>query len=235
MITCNGDCLNCPYPEMPRKCCDAPIAYDELLELREMEKDILFPKTDKQKRRAATQHKYYINNREECRTRTERWRDQNREHYDAQQKQYREEHKAEIAAYKKAYWAKHGDEYNKKRRQRYRENREHELKRRKAWRDKNPSYGRDYYAKNKRKVLVKRKNNKKKYGSTQAVIREARIARRWRKIDLAEHCGASVSTIRNWEHGLAPANWDVLYQVMPELKEMGHEMAAKRTDSNSAG
>lgn len=202
-IDCDGVCSRCPYPEIPAECENAPITHEEYLELREIERTLLFPKTRKQIQRAACLRRYYESHKEQVLARCKKWRSENREHVIARNKRYYQEHR---------------DEYAARWRKRYQLHREEILAQRKLWRESNPTYFRDYYQRNKGRINSRFDQNRKKYGPKQAVIREARQARGWTQKDLAERMGMSYRTIACWEQGRNPANWEKLYQAMPELE-----------------
>ena len=79
MIECNHNCLECPYPDVPDECLEAALTWDEWQELDVIDKDIINPKTAKQKAVAA------------------------------RQKAYREANKDKVAAWKKAYYEANKD------------------------------------------------------------------------------------------------------------------------------
>ena len=58
MIECNHNCLECPYPDVPDECLEAALTWDERQELDVIDKDIINPKTAKQKAVAAQQKAY---------------------------------------------------------------------------------------------------------------------------------------------------------------------------------
>ena len=58
MIECNHNCLECPYPDVPDECLEAALTWDEWQELDVIDKDIINPKTAKQKAVAARQKAY---------------------------------------------------------------------------------------------------------------------------------------------------------------------------------
>ena len=59
-MDCNRDCLNCPYPD----CIDPPLSIGEYRELEAVDKEILHPKTEKQRRALAYQKAYHKANRD---------------------------------------------------------------------------------------------------------------------------------------------------------------------------
>lgn len=58
MIECNHNCMECPYPDVPDECLEAALTWDEYKELDAIDKDIINPKTAKQKAVAARQKAY---------------------------------------------------------------------------------------------------------------------------------------------------------------------------------
>ena len=58
MIECNHNCLECPYPDVPDECLEAALTWDEWQEFDAIDKDIINPKTAKQKTIAARQKAY---------------------------------------------------------------------------------------------------------------------------------------------------------------------------------
>ena len=65
MVECNHDCLNCPYPDAPEECLEAPLSLDDYRELDWLDREIIRPKTERQKKASAKQKAYYEANREE--------------------------------------------------------------------------------------------------------------------------------------------------------------------------
>ena len=65
MVECNRDCLNCPYPDVPEECLEAPLSLDDYRELDWLDREIIRPKTERQKKASAKQKAYYEANREE--------------------------------------------------------------------------------------------------------------------------------------------------------------------------
>lgn len=64
MIECNRNCLECPYPDVPEECLEAALTWDEWRELDVIDKDIINPKTAKQKAVAARQKAWYEANKD---------------------------------------------------------------------------------------------------------------------------------------------------------------------------
>ena len=94
MIECNHNCLECPYPDVPDECLEAALTWDEYKELDVIDKDIINPKTAKQKAIAAQQKAY---------------REANKDKIAAWQKAYYEANKDKIAAWQKAYYEANKD------------------------------------------------------------------------------------------------------------------------------
>ena len=65
MVECNRDCLNCPYPDAPEECLEAPLSLDDYRELDWLDREIIRPKTERQKKASAKQKAYREANREE--------------------------------------------------------------------------------------------------------------------------------------------------------------------------
>ena len=65
MVECNHDCLNCPYPDTPEECLEAPLSLDDYRELDWLDREIIRPKTERQKKASAKKRAYYEANREE--------------------------------------------------------------------------------------------------------------------------------------------------------------------------
>ena len=87
VIECNRNCLECPYPDVPEECLEAALTWDEWQELDAIDKDIINPKTAKQKAIAARQKAY---------------REANKDKVAAQQKAYYEANKDKVAAQQKS-------------------------------------------------------------------------------------------------------------------------------------
>ena len=87
MIECNHNCLECPYPDVPEECLEAALTWDEYKALDVIDKDIINPKTAKQKAVAARQKAWY---------------EANKDKVAAQQKAYREANKDKVAAQQKS-------------------------------------------------------------------------------------------------------------------------------------
>ena len=55
MVECNHDCLNCPYPDAPEECLEGPLSLDDYRELDWLDREIIRPKTERQKKASAKQ------------------------------------------------------------------------------------------------------------------------------------------------------------------------------------
>ena len=60
MAVCNKDCFNCPFPD----CINDEMDHEDYLDSAIIEKEIILPKTSKQKKLAAQKKAYYEANRE---------------------------------------------------------------------------------------------------------------------------------------------------------------------------
>ena len=101
MIECNHNCLECPYPDAPDECLEAALTWDEWQELDVIDKDIINPKTVKQKAVAAQQKAYREANEDKVAARQKAWYEANKDKVAAQQKAYREANKDKVAARQK--------------------------------------------------------------------------------------------------------------------------------------
>ena len=102
MVECNHDCLNCPYPDAPEECLEGPLSLDDYRELDWLDREIIRPKTERQKKASAKQKAYYEANREEIAAKRRAYYEANREEIAAKQKAYYEANREEIAAKQKA-------------------------------------------------------------------------------------------------------------------------------------
>ena len=102
MIECNHNCLECPYPDVPEECLEAALTWDEYKELDVIDKDIINPKTAKQKAVAAQQKAWYEANKDKVAARQKAYREANKDKVAAQQKAYREANKDKVAAQQKS-------------------------------------------------------------------------------------------------------------------------------------
>ena len=102
MIECNHNCLECPYPDVPEECLEAALTWDEYKELDVIDKDIINPKTAKQKAVAAQQKAWYEANKDKVAAQQKAWYEANKDKVAAQQKAYREANKDKVAAQQKS-------------------------------------------------------------------------------------------------------------------------------------
>ena len=86
MIECNHNCLECPYPDVPEECLEAALTWDEYKELDVIDKDIINPKTAKQKAVAAQQKARYEANKDKIAARRKAYREANKDKVAAKQK-----------------------------------------------------------------------------------------------------------------------------------------------------
>ena len=66
----------------------------------------------------------------------------------------------------------------------------------------------------------------------QRIITIARRARGWRMDDLAERIYTVTSAVSKYENGIIRAPWELLYGVMPELREMRENGCAYYCDQS---
>ena len=86
MVECNHDCLNCPYPDAPEECLEGPLSLDDYRELDWLDREIIRPNTERQKKASAKQKAYREANREEIAAKRRAYREANREEIAAKQK-----------------------------------------------------------------------------------------------------------------------------------------------------
>lgn len=83
MLSCNHDCFNCPYPDVPDECLSAPLTYDEYKESSRIDSKSRYEQKTNAQKKVAAQRKAY--------------REANREKVAAQQKAYREANRDKLA------------------------------------------------------------------------------------------------------------------------------------------
>lgn len=98
-MKCNRDCFNCPFPD----CIEDEMTAADYDEARERDREIIFPKSRKEKELAAKKKAYYQENREEIAAKQKAYYQANREELAAKKKAYREANREELAAKQKAY------------------------------------------------------------------------------------------------------------------------------------
>ena len=81
MATCNRDCFNCPHPD----CILEELEAEDYAEQRRIEREIVNPKSQKEKEIAAKQRAYYEANREEWNAYLREYRRKRKEKANAQQ------------------------------------------------------------------------------------------------------------------------------------------------------
>lgn len=86
MVECNRDCLNCPYPDVPDECLEGPLSLDDYRELDWLDREIIRPKTERQRKASAKQKAYREANREELAAKKRAYYEANREELAAQQR-----------------------------------------------------------------------------------------------------------------------------------------------------
>ena len=86
MIECNHNCLECPYPDVPEECLEAALTWDEYKELDVIDKDIINPKTAKQKAVAARRKAWYEANKDKVAARKKAYCEANKDKVAARQK-----------------------------------------------------------------------------------------------------------------------------------------------------
>ena len=102
MVECNHDCLNCPYPDVPAECLDAPLTVDDYKWLAELDREIINPKTAQQRKIAAQQKAYREANKDKVAARQRAYYEANKDKVAAQQRAYYEANKDKVAARQKS-------------------------------------------------------------------------------------------------------------------------------------
>lgn len=104
MLSCNHDCFNCPYPDVPDECLSAPLTYDEYKESIRIDSESRYEqKSNKEKRAAAWQKAYREANKEKIAVQQKANYEANKEKVAAKRKADYEAHREERIAYQKAY------------------------------------------------------------------------------------------------------------------------------------
>ena len=102
MIECNHNCLECPYPDVPEECLEAALTWDEYKELDVIDKDIINPKTAKQKAVAARRKAWYEANKDKVAARQKAWYEANKDRVAARKKAWYEANKDKVASRQKS-------------------------------------------------------------------------------------------------------------------------------------
>ena len=106
---CDRDCFHCKFED----CIEDGMNHADYVQQSVIEKELLFPKTAKQKKIAAGQKAYYEANREKIAAGQKAYYEANREKIAAGQKAYREANREKIAAGQKAYREANREKYNR--------------------------------------------------------------------------------------------------------------------------
>ena len=120
-LTCNHDCLNCPYPDVPEECLSEPVTYEEYKELNRIEKEIINPKTVEEKKESIRKNAYYEAHKEHANALNKAYREANREKIIAKNKAYYKANREKESARKKAWYKSNLNEISVKQKS-YREN-----------------------------------------------------------------------------------------------------------------
>ena len=211
-IICNHDCFNCPYPDVPDECLKAPLTPEEIRTAAEV--------TMQSEAKRAQRRDHYAQNREQILARQKAWRTNNLEKVRAYRRAYYRANQEIIREANRRYRLRHREELNQKGAEKRRQNPEQYAQ-----------YARNYYHANRDRILTRNKRrceaNKQKYAGTQGVIRIARKQAGLTQKELGRLCGLSHAMICYWESGAQKANWDLLFRVLPQLREMvGTEVEA---------
>lgn len=104
MLSCNHDCFNCPYPDVPDECLSASLTYDEYKESDQLDSEIRYGrKTNKEKKIAARNKAYYEADKDKVAARNKAYYEANREKLVARNKAYRKANRDKVAAWQKAW------------------------------------------------------------------------------------------------------------------------------------
>lgn len=181
MIECNHNCLEYPYPDVPEECLEAELTWDEYRELDAIDKDIINPKTAKQKVIAAQQQAWREANKDKITAWNSAWRSRNKDKISAYWEKWYEQNKGRCKAMNRARYKNNADRIRAQ-------------------------------------IQLRRTKNKAELGHAQKCIAQARAARGMSQAALGKRIGVNQSTVSYWECGAAPANWDKLCAVLPELE-----------------
>ena len=196
MINCDRDCLNCPYSDVPEECLEAPLTHEEFERLDLIE-ELLAPKTEEQKKRSAYNRAYRQKHKERLDANRRAYYAANRDRLIAYGRAYREANRERLAARAKAYKAANRERITAYQHEYRNANKVRLAKQKKAYFEAN----RERLSDHQKWIAVYRKD----HGLTQK--------------DLANMIGKSRSTVSEWECSIAPADWDKLCTVLPELEK----------------
>ena len=98
MLSCNHDCFNCPYPDVPDECLSASLTYDEYKESDQLDSEIRYEqKTNAQKKVYAKKKAYREANRDKVAARNKAYYEANRDEVAARNKAYRKANRDKLA------------------------------------------------------------------------------------------------------------------------------------------
>ena len=112
MIECNHNCLECPYPDVPEECLEAALTWDEYKELDAIDKDIINPKTAKQRAVAAQQKSWREANKDKVATKMRAYRMKNKDKISAQWRRWYEQNKERYKAVSRAWYKNNADRHH---------------------------------------------------------------------------------------------------------------------------
>lgn len=204
-IICNHDCFNCPYPDVPDECLEAPLTSEEIRTAAEV--------TMRSEAKRAQWRDHYARNREQILARQKAWRTNNLERVREYRRAYYRANPKPIQEANRRYRLRHREELNRKRAEKRRQNPE-----------RYAQYACNHYHANRDRILARSKRrreaNKRKYAEAQSIIRIARKQAGLTQKELGHLCGLSHAMISCWESGEQKANWGVLFRALPQLREM---------------
>lgn len=98
MLSCNHDCFNCPYPDVPAECLSDSLTYDEYKESDRLDSEIRYErKTNKEKKMIARNKAYYEANKEKMIARNKAYNEANKEKIAARNKAWHEANRDKLA------------------------------------------------------------------------------------------------------------------------------------------
>ena len=96
---CNRDCFNCAFDE----CILEELEAEDYAEQRRIEREIVKPKSAKEKKIAAYQRAYYEANKDEIAAKKRAYREANKDEIAAKRRAYREANREKYNAYMREY------------------------------------------------------------------------------------------------------------------------------------